>query len=254
MKYVVIFVVAVGVLFGVLNYAIGPATPLTQLQLDEEARMRGELTRPLGEDAGLPDTELTAARTVVEREEQASPEVVIVEEPLTPLQLFLDANPDSPLALLDPEEAAKYMPTRENLVEWVESVDAFEDVNAEAVAYDEDTAYLWKLCKEHQALRKFCTDYQTRERARWTDGQGSVALETELQPALGFIRAQFGDDVDVWGAIGAYSEDAIMQIYGEGEEVERRDDEESRWDLVRVLSDAGRPSFDAVGELVRKEP
>lgn len=84
---------------------------------------------------GLPDTELTTARAVVEQEPEDDP--VVVVEPPTPLELFLADNPASPLRLLPPDEAAKYMPTRENLVEWIGTVDEFADVDAETIEYGE---------------------------------------------------------------------------------------------------------------------
>lgn len=250
MKYVAIFAVVIVLAGLTLNIGVPQSEPLTELQLDEAARMRGELSRP-SEDADVWLVE-SGRRVVVDV--RGTPihgdQRVTIEEPSTPLQLFLDENPTSPLQLLPPDEAAKYLSTRENLVEWIGTVDAFADVDVLAVEYGGELSYLWKLCKEHQALRAFCIKYQTRERERWSDGQVSVALEDELQPALGFIRAQFGDDVDVWSAIDAYSRDVIGQIYGEGDAAAMRSDVKSRWDLLRAFSDAGRPSFDAVGQIL----
>ena len=235
MRYVLAVFFAVMTVL-VLETVISSGGPLTQLQIEEGAPTARQLA-PIADP-------VTPTREVVALE--PSPAV----EPRSSLEIFLAANPGSPLSLLPPDEAAKYVPSRENFVAWNSTVTAYQDVDFEAVEYDEELAHIWKLCKEHQALRAFCVKYQDRERERWAASLPSIALENELQPALSFIRAQFGDDAEVWSAINAHSHDVIEQIRGEGGAAAVRDDVGSRWALIRALSAAGRPSFDAVGEIL----
>jgi hypothetical protein len=246
MKYVVIVSLVVVALLGLVEWMVPPSQPLTDLQREEDARMAGELTRP---DLPPNDSLQRATQRVPQGAPPQEPTPAVEEVP-SPLETFLTDNPSSPIGLLSPEEAEKYVPTRENLIAWVSTVEEFKSVDPDAIEYDEELSYLWKICKEHQALRAFSVAYQDRERERWANGLNSVALEDELQPALSFIGAQCGNDADVWSALNAYSTEVIHQIYGEGELAEKRTDVESRWDLVRAFSAAGSPSFDAVAAIL----
>ena len=216
----------------------------------------GETTaRPRAEEKAPPDDE----RPVIADYDPATRVPVAVQptvppEPLSPLETFLAANPDSPLKLLAADEAAKYLATRENFVAWNSTVDEYAHIDLEAIDYNEELAYLWQLCKEHQALRTFCMGYLSRELERWRAGASSVALEDELQPALSFIGAQFGDDAAVWDAVNAFSSDAIEQIRGEGEETDRLTNPRSRGRLNQSLVENGAAPFYAVRDVILKGP
>tara|TARA_R110000822_G_scaffold120633_4_gene254154 strand:- start:1392 stop:2144 length:753 start_codon:yes stop_codon:yes gene_type:complete len=182
----------------------------------------------------------------------AEPDPVHAPIPLTPLEAKLALNPESPLGLLPPEEAAKYLPTRENLVAWIESVDALSDIDTAAVEWTDDLAFVWGVCQEELALRTFVVGHADRELARWTDRDPSVALVTELEPCRAFLaRHVVGDDVELWSLVSDYSDEVANKIRGEGAEADRTDDEPSRWVLFAALRDAGAPSFEAAVEILK---
>ena len=224
----------------------------------------GGLRRAFPTPVGLPEQEapapadVTFAVGVVHKRATGSPPVPVAAlppvPPSGPLAAFLLENPDSPLALLEPDEAAKWLPTRENLIGWYESMSPAPPVaflNLPDVDYNEDLAHLWKLCREHQALRSFCIGYQDRELDRWAAGLPSVPLEEELRPTLGFMQEQYGFDEELWSLINAYSVEAVQQIRGEGERAARQTDSESKWELHEALCEASWPSSDAVFVILR---
>ena len=196
---------------------------------------------PLAELAEL----AVATRESVSVEEQNP----TVEQPLLSLlEAFLLENPGSPLGLLPPDEAAKWLATRENLIVWVASVPELDDID---VGWDDDLRYLWGECREHMVLRSFILNHQDRERRRWLNREQSVSLEAELQPVRVFMDRRLGHDFDVWRLISLYSDQVAAEIHNDGEDAANGDDPASRWVLFSALVDAGAPSFDAIVETMR---
>ena len=215
-----------------------PPEPLTLSTVQEQ--------RTLETEAARQGDELLGEGPVTRREAQFEPglEPDSVIEPPSDLEVFLAANPGSPLGLLPSERAELYLGTEESLRIWTSSVDELAGRDTSQVDME-----LWQLCREHMALRYFIVGYQGRERARWASHEHSISLETELQPALGFIQAHYGDDAELWRLINAYSTEVVDQIHGEGEYA-NRDDVQSRWDLHSALVHAGEPAFDAVVAII----
>lgn len=249
MKYVVIFAVAVGVAALVVPYVWSVKDSPMPPQLEREVQTGSD------EPSLFPDlVALTAVRGRVTAVESDLPiDIEIVLPPPTPLQLFLSENPGSPLALLTPEEAAKYVPTRENLVAWVESVDELDDIDLSAVEWTDDLQHLWGLCQQEQALYVFAVQHHDRELRRWRNREQSVSLEAELHPVRQFMDRNLGNDSEVWRLASLFSDEVANKIRGEGENADDGDDEESQWDLLRALAQAGSPSFDAVVETLRRQ-
>ncbi len=240
MKYVVILAVAFAVAVGVVPYvwsvrASPPPTPL-----EREVKTRSE------EPPLLPDlVELTTREAVAE-------EPGLAAESGSPLEIFLAANPGSPLGLLPPDEAARWMPTRENLVVWVTSVDELDDVDVDAIEWTDDLRYLWGVCREQMALYSFVVHYQDREVRRWHDKEQSVSFEAELMSVGRFMDRHIGNDPEVWRLTSLYTNEVSDKIRGEGEHAGDRGDVKSCWDLHAALVRAGAPSFDAMVELLRR--
>ena len=236
MKYVVILAVAFAVAAGVVWNVKASPPPA---QLEREVKTRSD------EPSLFPDlVEVTTREDVAE---ESRPTV----EPRSPLEIFLAANPGSPLRLLPPDRAAKYMPTRENLVVWIESVDELDEVDVDAIEWTDDLRYLWGACREHMALRSFILDHQERERDRWQNREQSVSLEAELGSVRQFMDRGLGHDAEVWRLLSLYSDEVAAEIRNDGEDAANGDDPASRWDLFSALVDAGAPSFDALVETLR---
>lgn len=239
MRYVLAVFFAVMTVL-VLETVISSGGPLTQLQIEEGAPTARQLA-PIADP-------VTPTREVVALEPSAA------VESHSPLERFLLVNPGSPLSLLPVDEATKYLPTRENFIAWNLTVDEYDAYDLEALPYTGELAYSWKLCKEHQALRAFCLDYEDREFERWLAGEASVALEDELQPVAGYIATQLEDGAEVWDAINVYSSDAIEHIRAWGEETDSRSRPPSWSKLFRVLSENGTAPWYAVRDVILKGP
>lgn len=239
MKYVVILAVAFAIAVGALSYAWSVKDSPMPPQLEREVKTRSD------EPSLLPDlVEVTTREAVAE---EPSP----TAEPRSPLEIFLAANPGSPLGLLPPEEAAKYLATRENLVAWVESVDELDDIDVDAIEWTDDLQFLWGVCQEHMALRTYILHYQDRERERWQNREQSVSLEAELGSVRQFMDRQLGQDREVWRLISLYSDEVAAEIRNDGENAADGYDPASRWVLFSALSDAGAPLFYASVEILR---
>jgi len=209
------------------------------------------LERPPAEAAPASDLEVAPAELVDagQRRELADVELSECAAPSEPGAW--SPEPGTPAALLPPEERAKYEPTCESLEAWVASVPELE---GRGVEWNEDVRYLWGLCRQHQALRAFTIGHQERELERWRNREQSVPLWAELQPARAFLDRHVGDVEEVWSLVERYDLDVAEQIRGEGDDADRRDDVDSRWELLRALSRAGRPSFDAAVETLTGIP
>ena len=159
---------------------------------------------------------------------------------------------DSPIALLSMEEALKYRPTLQSLQQWVESVPELQDIDPASVEWNEEMAYLWTICKEHQAFQAFVMQHADRSRTRWADLEHSVSLETELMPASEYIYKHISPESELWALIIGYSNEVADLIRNAGENADHKDVEPSKWALHSALAEAGSPSYEALLSLLRE--
>lgn len=162
-------------------------------------------------------------------------------------------DPGSPLALLPLEEALRWRATKENLVSWFGTVPGFEDVRWDDVGYDAELATPWTICREQQALKAFVGGYLDRQLERWEQRLDPLSLTEELGPVRSGFMEKYTNSQDVWDALDALSVDALEHVHSEGYRATQRGSVESRWDLHAALREAGRPSWDAVVEILLRE-
>lgn len=242
MRYVVLPVMLLVVIVGVIEWAAESTSKVVpaSLQLEEGARMPAD---------DLPLAELAVATRESVWVEELNP---TVEQPLLSLlEAFLLENPGSPLGLLPPDEAAKYLATRENLIVWVASVDELDDIDLDAVEWTDDLQHLWGICRQEQALYSFVLRHSAREFARWSGREQSISLEAELQSVRQFMDRNLGNDSEIWSLVSDYSDEVANKLRGEGAKAKDTDYEPSMWKLYSSLVNAGAPSFGAVIDTLR---
>lgn len=231
---VVIFFVVVTV--GILSLV----SLSTIVGVQAEPAARASMLEPALAVLETPVERVPAVRTTVSAGETATP-----SESWAP-------PAGSPFALVTLEDAEAWRATRANLIQWIESVDELDDIDVAAVEWTDDLAFVWGICREELALYSFVVGHSDRERVRWLNREQSVGLEAELAPCRSFMDRHVGNDSKIWSLVSDYSDEVANKIRSEGEDVEDGDQEASKWKLLRVLAEAGSPSFDAVVDLLRK--
>lgn len=158
---------------------------------------------------------------------------------------------DSPIALLEPREAAKYEPTEASLREFVSTVPELAGVD---VQWSDELAEIWLLCQEHRALRAFVVSYERRVYDSWKRYRDAEALAAELAPTTRYIESHVDSTEDTWLAwslINRYTEEVRQKIIEEGEEAPMRDSVATRWDLNAKLVQAQSPAFEALEAILK---
>lgn len=152
-----------------------------------------------------------------------------------------------PILLLQEEDRAYFLPTRETFVAWLVE-DCRQPEELVVAAWEmEGVQDAWAVMQEKRALQAFIVEYQEREHERWRKLQASIPLLSELGDQISwFDRVE--DPHLFTHMLSQYSAEAISMLWVAGDDVGQLDDPASLWQLMAFMSEL--PKVNAAAETI----